>query len=286
MKAETRLANQNRVRGSTMSIFLISAMLMLPISAYGQTIYFQADAETGDLTQWIDGRGGVFYTPYVSASQEVVHSGKWAYKHDLPDPSSENNAKFMRWDIEKEEAYYSTWYYIAEGFVDTKWKNIIQWKTTSHDPTFFIGPRKYGTTRELVLSHWACQQGYIPCVNFPQYGNGLYRQQNPIPVPDTTWFHIEVYYKASATNGQIIVWQDGVEIFSLSDPKLNTLHSKSSDNQFVYWGAGNYVAGASTGGRHLLYTDDTMVTDYRVGTGFEKTDITPPAPPKNVRIGQ
>jgi hypothetical protein len=96
-------------------------------------------------------------------------------------------------------------------------------------------------------------------------------------VPDKTWFHLEVYYKAAATNGSIIVWQDGVEIFRLSASNLNTLNSGVLGNTSVMWGIGNYVDKQSTGGRHLLYTDEAIVSDTRVGISELKL-ATPPAP--------
>ncbi len=154
------------------------------------------------------------------------------------------------------------------------------------DPLFLIEPRMYGGIRELALTHWPCIVKKVHCVTFPQYAGsplkeGFFRQTNPIPVPDDTWFHVEVFYKATATNGEVIVWQDGVEIFNLSDPNLNTLHSDTTSNTEVVWGIGNYISKGSPG-RHLLYTDDAIITDYRVG--FEKTDTTTPSPPTNLRI--
>jgi hypothetical protein len=67
----------------------------------------------------------------------------------------------------------------------------------------------------------------------------------------------------AAKNGQIIVWQNGKEIFNLSHPNLNTLHSKVDYNTDVYWEVGNYVSKESSG-KQLLYIDDVMITDHRV----------------------
>jgi hypothetical protein len=262
-----------------MYILILIALLVFPSTGFSGTVYFRANAETGNVSQWTEDWGGRVSGSGTTVSTAVKRSGAWSFRHEITTPKTQyETAKVSRWLINGSKGinkayYFSAWYHIAEGFNDSKWKNVMQWKPytpggkVDGGVTFMIEPLKYGSTRELVVYHWACKQGHVPCVSFSQYaGNpGVYRQKTPIPVPNDKWFHIEAYYKPSAKNGQVIVWQDGKEIFNLSHSNLNTLHSTISNNTSLYWGVGNYISQESTG-RHLMYTDDVIVTDYRVST--------------------
>jgi hypothetical protein len=83
------------------------------------------------------------------------------------------------------------------------------------------------------------------------------------------WFHLEAYLRqSSAFTGQIIVWQDGVEIFNQNNVK--TRYSTSAND----WSINNY-------GDHVvpspftMYFDDAAISTARVGAG--SSDSTPPS---------
>jgi hypothetical protein len=279
----------------TVSWPLGEGALFAPLPVCAQScaqIYFQANAETGDTSQWTAGEGGRARAG-VSVQQRIKHSGNWAFKHVIVNPSHDNQTgKTSRQHIQGthgvKEAYYSAWYYIESGFDGPTaggegwWTNIMQWKplgssdaspkgTYDGGVAFVVRVHKNGNKpRELVLWHWACVRqdiNPIPCLTFPGYASpdkGLYAQANPRPVPERQWFHLEAFYKATPTNGQIIVWQDRAQIFNLAHPNLNTLHARSSTNQWVYWGIGAYV-GKDYDSPQILYVDDVMVTNHPVG---------------------
>lgn len=119
--------------------------------------------------------------------------------------------------------------------------------------------------------------GYLPPdPKHPQQvspGSGKYVQSNPIPIPNNTWIHIEAYYQTYKSNGKVIVWQNGVEVFNVSG--VNTQDSVKP-SEFVLFGVGNYMS-KSESINQLLYVDDIMVTDYQVSA----TGVTPP---QNLRI--
>ena len=148
-------------------------------------VYFQADAETGNLTQWNhDNGGGVYYGPDggmlcgpldkntagVLASKDVVHSGQYSFKFLLADPAKANHAKLMRWRIDKKEAYYSGWYWFDKNFQSrTGGVNVLQWKTLpgeadgSCEPTIVIECITHvDGIRQLRAYHWSVGQKKVP----------------------------------------------------------------------------------------------------------------------------
>jgi hypothetical protein len=288
-------------------------MLVLPPSAFAKTISFHFDAEQGYIIKK-NNTGWSQAQKLVSLSQKFAKSGKSALRHELnPTVEGTNQTgkvlKFFNPDQMPQhlspgeygfkQAYYSAWYYIEEGITDFDSKNSFQFKTDNRDTTIPGGVKNsVGFERikddpnrvQLALKIWYCG---LPSGTFPQYkqipGMASCFLWNPNPVstvPLKKWFHIEVYLKAASKGGHMIVWKDGVEIFNLSHPNLDTLRSAKktgnlSDNKYLYWGIGSY--GGPKSDRVVFYTDEAMVTDYPVHQN-SSTDTTPPSPPSGLRF--
>ena len=146
---------------------LVMGMVSLPVHA--ATIYFNMNAETGNMLQWFpDGWSGANYyggdidtsgacgsycpdgnpTPlngnqWAFAQNQIVHSGNYAYAALLKN-ASQNWVKLETWQdagSSVSEAWWSVWLYILEGtyqgqnysFKSTHGINIIQWKSRSDD---------------------------------------------------------------------------------------------------------------------------------------------------------
>lgn len=237
-------------------------------------IYFQSNAEIGDLSEWVaDGGGGVYTadgvdpsslsTLEVQASTEQAHAGTHSIRCYLANPATVNNAKLMRWwDGARKHfpktAYYEAWYNFDPGYFTVTWDNIMQWKTvTDKEPTFVVRALTINGVRQMSLSHWPVGQGFLP----PQPGqpvDGKYYQANPISLLSSTWVKLRVYYKLSRTQGVFILWQDGAQLFKLE--KINTQDSiqKSPPNTAVMFGVGAYMSPTERPGQ-LLYVDDIKV---------------------------
>jgi len=287
----------------TLLIFIV-AMLVLPASALGKTIYFQHDAETPPIGGGDKATTWGFVQRLVTRSTDVAKTGQWSLRHEVDTSISNQTGKVVRWFSYLPEggltiAYYSAWFYIQEGFEDANGKNIFQWKshnTGTIDGGFkaSAGPLVINGVKQLRLHIEECQ---VPKGTFSQYIQFedkacTFLQRSPKPVPMRTWFHIEAYYKASDKNGHVIFWQDGEEIFNLSHPDLNTLTrfnkdsgqpNQWSDNKYVIWGIGAYAVPWSDPPFHLLYTDDALVTDYPVHQN-PSIDTIPPSPPTGLII--
>lgn len=283
-KEERKIFMQVRIK-KVLICFFITVLVLIPFLSYGGTAYFQSGAETGDLSEWKgDGGGGIYYEPHVEVTTKVARSGKYSIRCYLADPSVAYNAKLMRWRIDQKNAYYSAWYYFDKNYDAKQWSNIMQWKTdppgepgsNAIEPTFFLEALLIDNIRQLRLFHWPVALGYLP-PDPPHQGQfypGKYAQSNPIPLPDETWIHVEAYYKTDRVNGEVIVWQDGVEIFRVGG--VNTQDS-IKQAEFVMFGVGNYLCNCESANQ-LLYVDDIIVADYQVSA-----DMTP-ATPKNFQI--
>jgi hypothetical protein len=288
--------------------FFIIAMLIFPTSAFSKTIYFHYDAESAPIsrgdrtTTWEDAQS------LVTRSRKVARNGSWSLRHEVDAEVDIQTGKVIAFPRLMPrgalvEAYYSAWYYIDQGFDDSTWKNIMQWKcdpvgaTVRSRPNcpspgvkLAIGPLVTNGVRQLQLTLADCRlsPGTYPQYEYDQGNACKWRQlDNPVEVPEKKWFHLEVYFKAASNNGHIIVWQDGVKIFEISHPKLNTLTryncdpnypEKWSDNSNVYWGIGAYVSESSVPPLNVLYTDDAMITDYPVHQNLFPDTQAPSAP--------
>lgn len=244
--------------------------------SFAQTVYFESTAETGDLSEWVgDGGGHVFSagedwlslrTRNVHASSDRARTGKYSIRCHLPDPAAAQDAKLYRERAgDQQEAYYSAWFWFDPAFKPSQWVNIFQFKTKMGtfpplcDPTFVIMLFHRNDARRLVLYHWPVGQKLLP----PGPGDvahGSHEQQRPKHVPDSTWVHIEVFYRIDRVNGEIIVWQDGDEIFHVTN--VNSQDARTShpnDPGTLLFGPGIY---SSSGNKDplLLYVDDVKVS--------------------------
>ena len=258
-----------------------------PSEARKTIVFFKSTAETGDLSEWVgDGGGHVFAftgedwtsvkTQAVQASTEQAHSGRYSIRCSIPDPRKGQDAKLYREGILQSAAYYSAWFWFDRNFKPTEWVNIFQWKTNGPardrpddfglanycDPTFVLNfyYRPDSKTSRLMLYHWPVGQGYL------QGARAVYEQAKPRPVPHSQWVHIEGYYKVHPTDGEVIVWQDGEEIFHVTGANTRDARGEHPNNKpgTVLWGVGIYSSKGNTGSL-LAYVDDMLVTDHRAG---------------------
>jgi hypothetical protein len=283
-----------------MHIFLFFiALMLLPVASFGQTVLFKADGESGTMKPpWgtVGELMGGGLTPTTSTT--VAKNGTKSYKFEISSPSSASGNKSMTYIFPnlissgKPSLYYSAWYYIAAGYNDPEWRNNFQWKTNNGLGSTIKGGPKTRLRFDYIKNVLQVKLGVTDCEMISPTGGGSsyqceWQQPYPRPVPRNKWFHIEVFYKAAKTNGQIIVWQDGVEVFNISAAKFDTLTRWSvdypklrSDNTDLYWNIGHY-SGPKTVGRQLIYADYALITDYRVFSNQQTQKLTGPT---NLRI--
>jgi hypothetical protein len=147
--------------------------------------------------------------------------------------------------------------------ISADFNNIFAYKSIdsvgTSDPFFsvYVGNRSNGNMY-LTLGWWC---GLT--VEGPHQGESGCRtyQQSIKDVPVAQWFHVETYLRQSAAfTGQIIVWQDDVELFNQNNVK--TRYS-SSANDWLIANYGDHVVPSP----FTMYFDDAAISSARLGPG-------------------
>lgn len=262
-------------------VVLMAGLWIHDATAQTSNILWSADHEEGDLSDWYTPSGGGEFNSgggVSTASTDVARSGRYSAKATITAPPTAG-VRLFRWRESRAnpEAYYSAWYYFPRIYRPSWWI-IFQFKsragsTLDPDPFWFVqvGNRADGTMY-LYLTWWygPWPNGTVEGPHQGEFGGQDYRQTiKDLPVGQ--WVHIEVFLRQSAGfDGQIIVWQDGVEI--LRQDNVKTRYPFMGDE----WAPSNYSASISPSPA-TIYIDDAVISTTRVGPGT-------PRPPTNVRI--
>jgi hypothetical protein len=223
---------------------------------------WSADHETGDLSQWYVAAGGGEFnsgSAVSAASTDVAHAGRYSAKATITAPPT-SAVRLFRFTRNIPEAYYSAWYYFPRIYTPTWWivfayKSRISASADS-DPFWYlsVGNRANGTMY-FYLQWWPgpWPHGTPEGPHQGEYGGRAYRQ-TLIDIPVGKWVHLEVYLRQSAGfTGQIIAWQDGVEILNQENVKTRYPFEGAD------WAIANYSESISPSPA-TIYFDDAVVS--------------------------
>ncbi|GEM_PF-5572060 len=263
--------------------FLLAMTFLNPVvpNSFAAIIYFESGAEKGCPGEWspssqcqATNNGLVESVP----SPAPVRSGTYSFKHPVDPSISDQTGKLALPDSDEldvalnggsGEAYFSAWFYLDEGFIQNVNANsmLMQWKlgrpkyldpiSGAINPKAMVRVTGINGIRQIYVTVW--------------WGTGnevfRYNQTSPKSFPVQQWVHVETYYRTSGTNGQIRVWQNGEEIFNISG--INTLTKELGDNTqsqntTLYYGIGAYMLSGTPAGLYIMYTDDSIITDYQI----------------------
>jgi hypothetical protein len=233
-------------------------------------VTWSADHETGDLSEWyVGGGGGEFNSGAAtsSASQDVAHIGRYSAKATIHTPNRpvESAVRLFRWNEGRahREARYSAWFYFPQRYTASVWWNVFSFKsrdgTAANDPfwSLQIGNRP-GGAMYVFLDWW---EGLSTEGPHPGERGGRNYSQTLRDIPVRQWTHLEVYLRqSSAFDGQIIVWQDGVELFNMNNVRTRYPASNGANE----WSVNNYseiiVPSPTT-----IYIDDAVISTACIG---------------------
>lgn len=221
--------------------------------------YWSTSFETGDLSELRANDFGDFVRQGNGAYGLVnspVHTGNYAAALTIDtsqySPTGSHAAYLFFWKELPEEAYYySAWYYIPAVARPLGYWNLWQWKSTDDGNSdnsqriFSVGARQQGNGLGLYMV-----QRLSNGENF-----NYYQVRN---VPLDRWFHLEGYYRqAYEATGQVIIWQDGEEIFNIENVQT-VLKDLSVD-----WSVNNY-SDRILPSPCTIYIDDITISKERV----------------------
>lgn len=274
---------------------VISYFVYLPVAIAGPAsgnveqssgVVWSADHETGDLSQWSKGTSkvseqdsGSCSRPSKGVSTEVARSGKYSMKMTIDSSKEGSGCRQFRYPeiLSGKPYYYSAWLYFPKNWDVNGYTNIFQFKSKpldgsrQSDPLWVIRTGNRNNGNMYYVLSW---KGGTYNLAGPQAGNGKQSKvysQSLMDIPVGKWTHLEVYFRQSAQfDGQITVWQDGVQIFD-----VNNIRTKFSnaDNR---WSVNNY--GYDISPKIIdLYVDDAVISTTRVGPGASPEEPSPTA---------
>ena len=217
-------------------------------------VLWQADMETGDLSQWLAGQGEAVFTTgtgWVAVTDQVAHCGQYALALGIQDAAGQlQAARIFRWQENPVEAYYSAWLLFPERYQTSLWWNVFQFKSKaeSSQPMWVlnVGNRSNG---DLVFYLW-------DAIRQETHHHQLTGERLSVPVGQ--WVHVEAFYRrATDSSGRIAIWQDGVPIFD-----IDGVQTAIADN--VHWSLDNYTD-RITPDNPVIYADDAAISLERLG---------------------
>jgi hypothetical protein len=175
-----------------------------------EAIYWSADFETGDLSQFSEGgasAGGQLST--LDAQLTVVtfpapHSGRFAARSAISAGGNISYARLYRWGQLPQDAYYSVWMQIPVRYTIAKYWNVFEFQSRSNptDATTLQYPWSLNLERHTDGElYWYLFDGT--------------RQQRIEPTvaqtaPIGRWFHVEAFmHQATDNTGRVTFWIDG-----------------------------------------------------------------------------
>jgi hypothetical protein len=256
--------------GNTRTSSAVSLTVANDTSPPLPTILWSADHEEGNMSDWYTPSGGGEFNSgggVSAASTDVAHTGRYSAKATISTPPSPSAVRLFRWAESRAnpEAYYSAWFYFPRIYTPSWWI-IDQFKsrecsTCDPDPFWFVqaGNRLNGTMF-LYLTWWygPWPNGTVEGPHEGEFGGRDYYQTIK-DLPTNQWVHVEIFLRqSSAFDGEIAVWQDGVEILRQSNVK--TRYPYMGDE----WAPSSY-SGSILPSPATIYIDDAAISLTRLG---------------------
>lgn len=244
-------------------------------------IVWQADHETGDATQWMTRKSektwqdsGFCIRPKNGVSTDVSHGGAYSLKMTIQSWFPHSGCRQFRYPEARsgEDYYYSAWLYFPERYQIDGWTNIMQFKAKPFSQSG--GPSDLFWSVRLMSREngepyfqlsWKGGEGAVkgPTAQDTEIKPKLF-DQSTLVVPDQQWVHLEIFLKQSSEfDGQIIVWQDGQEIYNIDGIRTKF------ENSFNSWSVNSYGAGISPS-TFTVYVDDAAISTKRLGSTYYK----------------
>jgi hypothetical protein len=220
-------------------------------------ILWQATFEPADLSEWeADGHGGVYTdgkAPDPVATQQQVHRGRYAGLVVFSPASATATFSYLyREQPSPAQAYYGAWFFIPAGLDVRSFISLLHfgYHQAANDPSttaiwdFDLQPDANGSLVPRLYQTGAAS----PVAARPA-----------VPVAPATWVHFELLFKKAAdATGQIVAWQDGVQIMDVT----NVI---TAPTDWIQWDVGGGSLDAITPSPLSIYVDDVTISSSRVG---------------------
>jgi polysaccharide lyase-like protein len=253
-----------------------------------QPIKWKADHEEQDLDQWsMPESGGGFTpgggpetsgpgTPSVMNSSLFSRSGDRSVELEIDGEAGARIFRYAEIRDDTDGLYYSAWVYLPETYSpsvgDAFW-NLFQFKSENQAGsindntwTLYLRRRTHPSSGPMWLRlEWAGgDMGLAGPRSTDGVANQSYAQDVELDLEEDRWTHIEVYLKQSSDfDGQITVWQDGIQVYDEQDVRTGFSHSSFPSGLKMAWSVNTYSDGIVPNPAQL-YADDAAISTSRV----------------------
>ena len=154
--------------------------------------------------------------------------------------------------------------YFPQSYSAPVWWNIFSFKsrngTAANDPFWSLqAGNRPGGAMYVFLNWWEGLS--IEGPHLGELGGRSYFQTGR-DIPVGHWTHLEVYLRqSSAFDGQIVVWQDGIELFNLNNVRTRYPASNGANE----WSVNNYSA-IIVPSPTTIYIDDAVIRTACIGS--------------------
>jgi hypothetical protein len=170
-------------------------------------LYWFADHETGDLSQWAE---GAVSDQIVSADAQLTvvnsptHSGRFAVMSAINAATRTSYARLFRSGVLPNDAYFRVWMYIPQRYTIGLYWNVFEFQGRT-DPA---KPSSYVYLWSLDLEQ--ASNGDMSWYLFDDLRQKRYPPQVTTVAPIGRWFLVEAFmHQATDNSGQVTFWIDG-----------------------------------------------------------------------------
>lgn len=226
-------------------------------------IVWSNNFETGDMTGFINyeigaelGSYGAQGDGWYNMSTFPVRSGNFAVGLSINTNGYSNTGNYgsglVFWgDLPEDSYYYSGWFYIPSEITPEDWWLVMEWMSSEG-----------GVQNIYPMYALFAEDPYLKLIWRSDQVFKVEFHQNIVTIPRDTWFQIEAYYKrAQDATGQIIVWQDGVELFNVTGYPTVLV-----DNNVQFF-LDNYTHSIEPN-PCTIYVDDMVISRNRIGSEY------------------
>lgn len=237
------------------------------------TILWSADHEEGDMSDWYANGGGNESNSgngVSRASRDFVRSGSWSAKGTITTPPTAGVRLFRKARGNPNPAtysYYSAWYYFPQRMTAVGFNNIFQFKSQDangvSDPfwSLQLKIRPNGNMYVILVGFGVLSDKGVEGPHRGEFSRYT-AQQSIKDIPVGQWVHLEAYLKqSSGFDGQITVWQDGVQLFN--ETEVKTRYPTSAND----WSINNYGDDVVPS-PYTIYFDDAAISSTRLGASL------------------
>lgn len=183
---------------------------------------WQADHETGDLSQWSAGEGdaGVMLATagMLTVQGDQVHSGTSAVLATITTVDGLSFAQLKHRQV-PQDAHFGAWFYIPKRYTILGYWNLFEFQGLAYpsidttETTVWSVDLRGGGDTDMTWYLWDNTRGVE------------YSPEAPLAAPVGRWFRIEAFvHQATDASGRIAVWIDGTKLADVSGvPTVPTL---------------------------------------------------------------